>query len=87
MPLRILHVLRAPVGGLFRHVLDLSREQVARGHHVGIIADSTTGAEAAEREFARLEPLLALGLLRAPIRRLPHFSDIEAYLAVSKRLR
>jgi hypothetical protein len=41
--LNILHVFRAPVGGLFRHVLDLSREQVARGHRVGLIADSRTG--------------------------------------------
>ena len=28
--LRILHVLRAPLGGLFRHVVDLAREQAAR---------------------------------------------------------
>ena len=25
-PLRVVHVLRAPLGGLYRHVLDLSRE-------------------------------------------------------------
>jgi len=41
--MRILHCLRAPVGGLFRHVLDLAEEQAKRGHDVGIIADS--GAE------------------------------------------
>ena len=29
-PLKILHVLRAPVGGLFRHVIDLARTQAAR---------------------------------------------------------
>ena len=32
--LNILHVLRAPVGGLFRHVVDLARGQIARGHRV-----------------------------------------------------
>ena len=42
-PLNILHVFRAPVGGLFRHVLDLTREQIARGHCVGLIADLRTG--------------------------------------------
>src|SRR5689334_21339141 len=42
-PLRILHVLRSPVGGLFRHVLDLARGQAARGHQVGIVADASTG--------------------------------------------
>ena len=39
MPLRILQVLRAPVGGLFRHVADLTEELAARGHEVGIVAD------------------------------------------------
>ena len=42
-PLNILHVLRAPVGGLFRHVTDLARGQAARGHRVGLIADRSTG--------------------------------------------
>ncbi|TXM81965.1 glycosyltransferase family 1 protein, partial [Methylobacterium sp. WL122] len=34
-PRRILHVFRAPVGGLFRHVVDLARLQAATGHRVG----------------------------------------------------
>ena len=29
--LKIVHVLRAPLGGLFRHVLDLANGQIARG--------------------------------------------------------
>jgi len=29
-PLNILHVLRAPLGGLFRHVVDLVQDQAAR---------------------------------------------------------
>ena len=52
--LRILHVLRAPVGGLFRHVQDLALEQAARGHAVGLIADSSTGGEQAKAQFAQL---------------------------------
>ncbi len=35
--LRILHVFRAPLGGLFRHVIDLTRAQIMRGHDVGIL--------------------------------------------------
>ena len=68
-PLKILHVFRAPVGGLFRHVLDLTREQVARGHHVGLIADSNTGGARAEATLNELAPSLALGLTRIPMRR------------------
>ena len=54
-PLDILHVFRAPVGGLYRHVLDLSRGQIERGHRVGFIADSTTGGERALQSLAEIE--------------------------------
>jgi glycosyltransferase involved in cell wall biosynthesis len=67
--LRILHVMRAPVGGLFRHVADLAREQAARGHSVGLIADSSTGGERAEAVLRELEGNLALGLSRVPMNR------------------
>ena len=38
--MKILHVFRTPVGGLFRHVRDLARGQSNLGHEVGIICDS-----------------------------------------------
>src|SRR5262245_47973034 len=38
--LRILHVLRAPTGGLFRHVRDLARGQAEAGHAVGVVCDA-----------------------------------------------
>lgn len=74
--LKILHVLRAPLGGLFRHVLDLTREQVARGHRVGLVTDSLTGGERAEQVLRELEADLALGVLRLPIHRNPHVTDM-----------
>jgi hypothetical protein len=37
--LRIVHVFRAPLGGLFRHVVDLCVEQASRGHQVGLFFD------------------------------------------------
>ena len=54
--LNILHVLRAPVGGLFRHVVDLARGQAERGHRVGLIADSSSGGAQAEAENGRPAP-------------------------------
>jgi len=81
-----MHLLRAPVGGLFRHVLDLSREQIARGHDVGLVADSLTGGDMAERQLAALSPSLALGLIRLPIHRLPHPTDVSALVAINKRI-
>jgi glycosyltransferase involved in cell wall biosynthesis len=76
--LRILHVFRAPVGGLFRHVEDLTRAQIERGHEVGIFCDSTTGGPRGEGILASLKPLLALGLTRCPMHRNPHPSDLAA---------
>ena len=61
--------LPRPVGGLFRHVIDLVRGQIARGHRVGIVADSSTGNARADEIFAELAPQLALGLTRIPMRR------------------
>jgi glycosyltransferase involved in cell wall biosynthesis len=86
-PLNIVHVFRSPVGGLFRHVLDLAGAQAARGHRVGLIADSLTGGERADHALAALEPQLALGLIRTPMPRQPGPKDIKALMAVSRFLR
>ncbi len=86
-PLKILHVLRSPVGGLFRHVLDLSRAQAERGHQVGIVADASTGGERAYAAFAALSPHLALGLSRVPMSRHIGASDLSAQRHVAQRAR
>jgi glycosyltransferase involved in cell wall biosynthesis len=83
-PLNILHVLRAPVGGLFRHVVDLARGQAARGHSIGIIADSTTGAADAEATLTDLAPRLTHGLRRIPMSRHIGPRDIGAARAVAQ---
>jgi glycosyltransferase involved in cell wall biosynthesis len=75
-PLRILHATRAPVGGIFRHILDLANGQADRGHHVGIIADSLTGGERAEKALAEIAPRLKLGVYRLPIHREPLPTDL-----------
>jgi len=74
-PLRILHAVRAPVGGIFRHILDLANGQADRGHQVGLIADSLTGGERAEAALAEIAPRLKLGVHRLPIHREPHPMD------------
>jgi glycosyltransferase involved in cell wall biosynthesis len=89
-PLRILHAVRAPVGGIFRHILDLANGQADRGHHVGIVADSLTGGERAETALAEIAPRLKLGVHRLAIRREPFPSDILAwahFMRLVRRLR
>ena len=80
--MRILHCLRAPVGGLFRHVLDLAEEQAKRGHDVGIIADNTAEDRLTTAKFAAIAPKLTLGIARIPISRQPGFGDLSAVRAV-----
>lgn len=87
MPLSIIHVFRAPVGGLFRHVTDLVRGQVERGHRVGIIADSTTGNARSREIFAELKPHLALGLSEIVMRRPLSLLDAPAVWHVTQRIR
>jgi glycosyltransferase involved in cell wall biosynthesis len=81
--LKILHVLRAPLGGLFRHVVDVVHGQAARGHRVGLVVDSTTGGARADAALAALLPQLALGVQRVPIPRELSASDFGAVRAIA----
>jgi glycosyltransferase involved in cell wall biosynthesis len=86
-PLRILHAMRAPVGGIFRHVLGLANGQADRGHHVGIIADRLTGGERAEAAFKEIAPRLKLGVHRLAIRREPFPADILVWVHFMRLIR
>jgi hypothetical protein len=83
-PLRILHAVRAPVGGIFRHILDVANGQVDRGHHVGILADSLTGGERADKALAELAPRLKLGVHRMAIRREPSPDDVLVWFRLRR---
>ena len=82
--LRIVHCFRSPVGGIFRHVRDLTEAQVAAGHAVGIICDSTTGGAFEERLFAQLSDKLALGVRRTPMQRHIGPGDLAAAWRTSR---
>jgi glycosyltransferase involved in cell wall biosynthesis len=86
-PLRILHATRAPVGGIFRHILDVANGQADRGHHVGIITDSLTGGERAEQALAEIAPRLTLGVHRVAIRREVVPADILAWTSMQRLIR
>jgi glycosyltransferase involved in cell wall biosynthesis len=73
------------VGGLFRHVCDLSLEQARRGHAVSVVCDSQAGDALTEDRLEELAPHLALGLLRTPMSRELGPRDVQAYLAIRER--
>jgi glycosyltransferase involved in cell wall biosynthesis len=86
-PLRILHAVRAPVGGIFRHILDLANGQADRGHEVGIIADSLTGGERAATALAEIAPRMKLGVYRVVIHREPRPTDVLAWTQFMRLIR
>lgn len=83
--LRILHCLRAPVGGLFRHVRDLAELQSQQGHLVGVICDSQANDTLTDKRLAELSKHLALGLHRTAMPRGLGVSDWSA-TAATRRL-
>ncbi len=82
--MKILHVFRTPVGGLFRHVRDLARGQSELGHEVGILCDSTTGGQVASDLLASVAPQCSLGIERMGISRLPGLGDLSAITGTRK---
>ncbi len=85
--MKIVHVFRAPIGGLFRHVRDLARGQSELGHEVGIVCDSTTGGDYATKLLEELKPYCSLGIERRAISRLPGLGDIAGARAVIEMTR
>ncbi|MBJ3785457.1 glycosyltransferase family 4 protein [Devosia sediminis] len=81
--LRILQVLRAPVGGLFRHVADLTRALAAKGHSVGVVVDSMANDAQTEGLLRALEADAVLGIHRLPMPRLFGRADLKTPFAVS----
>lgn len=81
-----MHLFRAPVGGLFRHVCDLAQEQCRLGYDIGIICDSSTGGPRADESLGQLAISCKLGVHRLPIRRLPSPFDVGTALAIRRIL-
>jgi len=84
--LSIVHVARSPVGGLFRHIIDLVTMQRAAGHAVGLICDSTSGGDLEEERIAALAPQLSLGVARVPMARSIGPGDVSALIRVARHL-
>jgi glycosyltransferase involved in cell wall biosynthesis len=82
--MRILHVFRSPVGGLFRHVRDLARGQASLGHDVAIFCDSSTGGQNAIDLLDETKRYCSLGIVRQAMSKMPGFGDISCAMQTSK---
>ncbi len=83
-PLRILQILRSPIGGLFRHVVDLSNGLIDCGHEVGIVLDGKFNNAQSDGLLNEIKPKLALGVHKLPMSRLLSISDITTPLKIRK---
>lgn len=83
-PLRILQVMRAPVGGLFRHVADLTRMLHARGHSVGLIVDALASDAQTAKRLDALRDYATLGIHAMPMPRVLGRGDLTAPFAVRR---
>ena len=82
--LRILQVMRAPVGGLFRHVADLTRALASMGHEVGLVVDSLANDAQTESRLTALLPHATLGIHRFAMPRVLGAGDLSTPLAVRR---
>ncbi len=86
-PLRIVHLVRSPIGGIFRHISDLATAQANAGHQVGLICDSSTGSDFDNAQVERLRPKLSLGVERYPMQRQLTFKDLAATRELYRHIR
>ena len=84
-PLRVLHILRHPMGGLFRHVCDLIDGQQDAGVMTGVVCAEPPAGNAVSRALLqRLECHCGLGLHIVPMGRLPGIGDFRALEQISQ---
>ena len=72
---KVLHVMRLPMGGLFRHVRDLVAGQQAAGIAAGVVCAEPPDDGVSAKRLAELAPKCGLGLHVIPMSRLPGVGD------------
>lgn len=83
-PIRVLLMVRAPVGGLWRHVLDLTDGLLERGFELGIVVDASSASQHVNSTLERFKPRLALGVHALDIPRLPGWGDVRLSLELRR---
>lgn len=71
--MKILLVFRAPVGGLFKHVFDLSEALFTSGHEIAVVFDSSSDVDSDKLDL--LHRFCSEGVFRTPISRNPSLLD------------
>lgn len=80
--LRLVQILRAPIGGLFRHVIDITEGLHAKGFDVAVIVDSSANDEQTEAKLKDLAQYCTLGIHRTEMPRLLGYGDFKSLVFV-----
>ncbi|AEV38065.1 Transferase [Pseudovibrio sp. FO-BEG1] len=84
--LKIVHCIRAPLGGAFRHLMDLVEEQIEMGHELGIVCASNDIPSSSLAQLETLKPRLSLGLVTLPMARALAPKDLFSFFKLLKHL-
>jgi glycosyltransferase involved in cell wall biosynthesis len=79
--------MRAPVGGLFRHVADLTRGLRDRGHSVGLVVDALASDAQTDKRLAEVREFTDLGIHAMPMPRVLGRGDLTTPFAVRRLAR
>ena len=85
--LRVVHVMRAPLGGLFRHVGDLASRQRQSGLRVGIVMGEKPRDPVSVARLRDLESACELGVHVMPMGQMPGFGDLANLLRLRALVR
>lgn len=85
--MRIMQLVEATATGAGRHVIDLSKGLLARGHEVHLAYSPLRSDEVSTDEVQRLRANAGLTLFQLPMRREPSRGDIGAMLRLRRYLR
>lgn len=80
-------MVRAPAGGVLRHISDLATTQTAQGHLVAVVCDSVANGSLEDERLRELESRIALGVTRLNIRRGVGLGDLMALRDVRRALK
>lgn len=82
--LRILQILRSPIGGLYRHVVDVATELALRGHDIGLVMDNALADRQTTERLSALQPSLTLGVHKFPMPRVLGLADLTTPIRIRR---
>lgn len=85
--LRVLHLLRAPLGGVLRHVRDLVHGQHEAGYKAGIVTGATPSDPVAAAWLSEAAKACELGIHVVPMNRMPGLGDVANIMRLHRLVR